>query len=48
MKKNTVGKYVVCPKTKGLQKKHIAICEKCNIRKNCHPYQEYFQAYIKD
>lgn len=35
--------YLTCPRKKGLQKKHIDICHRCNFNASCRPYQEYFQ-----
>lgn len=35
--------YVSCPKSKGHNKKHIAICKQCSHRKLCSSYLNYRQ-----
>ena len=35
--------YITCPKYRGQPKKHIDVCRKCRWRKNCIPYQSYWQ-----
>ena len=35
--------YISCPKSKAENKKHVAICEKCQHRKSCLSYLNYRQ-----
>jgi len=35
--------YIVCDKSKGQPKKHIAVCKRCRWKKNCRSYKLYWQ-----
>ena len=35
--------YLICPRKKGLQKKHIDICHRCDFNASCKPFHEYIQ-----
>jgi hypothetical protein len=35
--------YIVCDKSKGQPKKHIAVCKRCRWKKNCRAYKLYWQ-----
>jgi hypothetical protein len=37
------NKYLICPRNKARNKKHIDICKQCRYRKNCTPYRKYRQ-----
>jgi len=33
--------YLICPRKRGLQKKHIDVCHRCDFNVSCEPYREY-------
>lgn len=35
--------YIVCSRSKGRSKKHIAVCKQCRWRHKCRAYQRYWQ-----
>ena len=35
--------YIVCYKSKGQSKKHVAVCKRCRYKKRCRAYQLYWQ-----
>jgi hypothetical protein len=35
--------YLICPKNKSLQRKHVEVCRRCKSNSRCKPYIEYSQ-----
>jgi hypothetical protein len=35
--------YLTCPRKRGLQKKHIDVCHRCDFNVSCEPFQEYLK-----
>ena len=36
--------YLICPKNKSLQRKHVEVCRRCKSNSRCKPYLEYHQS----
>lgn len=35
--------YIICDRSKGHSKKHIAVCKRCRWNNKCQAYQRYWQ-----
>jgi hypothetical protein len=41
--KHDQSKFILCPKDKGLARRHVEICAKCRRKKKCRAYKSYIE-----
>lgn len=44
--KHDHSKFILCPRDKGMSKRHVDICAKCRWKKRCRAYKTYVQPYL--